>query len=253
MTISQHISRRYDEELEAVRNHVLAMGGLIEQQIDTAMMALAEGDSALAEKVEEMDHQVNAHEVAIDEQCSRILARRQPAASDLRLVIAIIKTITDLERIGDESERIAQQAVIMSEFGELTESDLLDLERLAQRVKKMVHTGLDAFARVDAEEALRMARKDKKVDREYEGLIRKSITYMMEDPRTIRRELAVLWCARALERIGDHAKNMAEYIVYLVHGKDVRHLGLKGMEREVHGLATEEPSPASVSPSSAAK
>ena len=235
--MNQHISHRYDEELEAVRNRVLAMGGLVERQIDTAMLALVEGDSALAEQVENMDHEVNSHEVAIDEQCSRILARRQPAAGDLRLVIAIIKTITDLERIGDESERIAKQAVAMSEFGELTDPDIMDLERLGGRVKKMVHTGLDAFARLDAEEALRMARKDKKVDREYEGLMRKSITYMMEDPRTIRRELAVLWCARALERIGDHAKNMAEYIVFLVHGKDVRHLGLKGMEREVHGGA----------------
>jgi len=235
MTISQHISHRYDEELEAVRNHVLTMGQLVERQIEAAMKGLAVGDPTVAERIEVMDHEVNAHEVAIDEQCSRILARRQPAASDLRLIIAIIKTITDLERIGDEAERIAKQAVAMHEHGEIAEGDLIELEGMAQRVVKMIRTGLEAFSQLDAEGALRMARKDKKVDREYEGLIRKSITYMMEDPRTIRRELAVLWCARALERIGDHAKNMAEYIVFLVHGKDVRHLGLQGMEREIRG------------------
>ncbi|MGH8427801.1 MAG: phosphate signaling complex protein PhoU [Gammaproteobacteria bacterium] len=235
MDEAQHISHRYDSELKAVQDRVLTMGELIERQIDIALAALVAGDHALAEQVTQMDHEVNAHEVAIDEQCTRILARHQPAARDLRLIIAIIKTITDLERIGDEAERIARQAVMMTEFGDMLESELTDLEALGQRVKKMLHIGLDAFARLDAEAALRMARKDKKVDREYEGLIRKSITYMMEDPRTIRRELAVLWCARALERIGDHAKNMAEYVVFLVHGKDVRHLGLKGMEREVHG------------------
>lgn len=235
MTKSEHISQRYNDELEGVRNHVLAMGGAVERQIDTALLALAEGDSALAEKVETMDHEVNAHEVAIDEQCSLILVRRQPAARDLRLIVAIIKTITDLERIGDESESVARQAVVMSDAGDLVDADLLDLEHMGQRVKKMVHNCLNAFARLDAEAALKVARKDRKVDQEYEGLIRKSITYMMEDPRTIRRELAVLWCARSLERIGDHAKNIAEYIVYLVHGKDVRHLGLKRMEREVHG------------------
>ncbi len=244
MTISQHISHRYDEELEAVRNHVLSMGQLVEGQIETAMKGLVAGDPTIAERVEAMDHEVNAQEVAIDEQCSRILARRQPAASDLRLIIAIIKTITDLERIGDEAERIAKQAVTMHEHGEVAEGDLIELEGMAQRVIKMIQTGLEAFSRLDAEAALRMARKDKKVDREYEGLMRKSITYMMEDPRTIRRELAVLWCARALERIGDHAKNMAEYIVFLVHGKDVRHLGLRGMEREVRGSTTAGKQPA---------
>lgn len=234
MEQSQHISQRYDDELRAVHDRVFVMGGLIERQIDTALEALVTGNHALAEEVVRMDHEVNAHEVGIDEQCSRILVRRQPAARDLRLIIAIIKTITDLERIGDEAERIAREGVMLNELGNTSESELMDLEALGQRVKKMVHNGLDAFAQLDAEAALRVARKDKKVDREYEGLIRKSITYMMEDPRTIRRELSVLWCARALERMGDHAKNMAEYVVFLVYGKDVRHLGLKGMEREVH-------------------
>lgn len=231
----QHISHRYDKELKAVQDHVLVMGELVERQLDTALEAVAEGEPELVGKVEQMDHEVNAHEVAIDEQCSRILVRRQPAARDLRLIIAIIKTITDLERIGDEAERIARQAISMHEAGELDESELMSLEDLGRRVKKMIRSGLEAFRELDAEAALSVARKDKKVDREYEGLIRKSITYMMEDPRTIRRELSVLWCARALERMGDHAKNMAEYIVFLVYGKDVRHLGLKGMEREVRG------------------
>lgn len=231
---SQHISQRYDEELRAVHDRVLVMGKLIERQIDIAFEALVSGNHELAGEVVRMDHEVNAHEVGIDEQCTRILARRQPAARDLRLIIAIIKTITDLERIGDEAERVAQQGVAMSELDNTSESELIDLDTLGQRVKKMLHNGLDAFARLDAEAALQVARKDKKVDREYEGLIRKAITYMMEDPRTIRRELSVLWSARALERMGDHIKNMAEYIVFLVYGRDVRHLGLKGMEREVH-------------------
>ena len=232
MTRSQHISHRYDEELEAVRNRVLGMGQLVENQIEGAMKGLADGDPSIAERVEAMDHEVNAHEVAIDEQCSRILARRQPAASDLRLIIAIIKTITDLERIGDEAERIAKQAVAMQEHGELKEGDLIELEGMAQRVKKMIRIGLDAFSRLDAEEALRMARKDKKVDREYEGLIRKSITYMMEDPRAIPRALDVMWSARSLERIGDRSRNICEYVIYLVKGKDVRHTSLERMEQE---------------------
>lgn len=233
--MSEHISQRYDDELESVRNHVLTMGGLIEQQLQLALDSLSNGDSAIAEKVEVMDQEVNGHEVAIDEECSRILVRRQPAARDLRLVMAVIKTITDLERIGDEAQRVAHQAMIMSDSGDLMNADLVELEHMGLRVQKMVHRGLDAFARLDDEAALKVARKDRKVDHEYEGLVRKSLTYMMEDPRTIRRELAVLWCARALERIGDHAKNMAEYTIYLVHGKDVRHIGLKRMELEVHG------------------
>lgn len=237
---TQHISHRYDAELEGVRNHVLQMGGLVERQIDTALTALMEGDSAMAERVADMDHEVNAHEVSIDEQCGRILVRRQPAASDLRLIIAIIKTITDLERIGDEAERVALQALQIISAGDNDSASLLDIEKMGQRVARMVHAALDAFARLDAEAAVKAARKDKKVDREYEGLIRKAITYMLEDPRTIRRELAVLWCARALERIGDHAKNIAEYIVFLVYGKDVRHIGLKGMEREVHHRLSSE-------------
>ncbi|MGH8273766.1 MAG: phosphate signaling complex protein PhoU [Gammaproteobacteria bacterium] len=235
MDETQHISHRYDKELKAVHDRVLVMGELVERQLDTALEAVAKGERELVEKVEQLDHEVNSHEVGIDEQCSRILVRRQPAARDLRLIIAIIKTITDLERIGDEAERIARQAISMHESGGLAESELMDLEDLGRRVKKMIRSGLEAFMELDAEAALQVARKDKKVDREYEGLIRKSITYMMEDPRTIRRELSVLWCARALERMGDHAKNMAEYTVFLVYGKDVRHLGLKGMEREVRG------------------
>lgn len=240
MVDARHISHRYDRELNEVHQHVLDMGELIEHQMETALEALVTGETALTEKVIDMDHEVNAHEVEIDEECTRILVRRQPAARDLRLVIAIIKTITDLERIGDQIERMSRQAVTIHDSGQADASELQDLEALGQRSRKMLHRGLDAFAGLDAEAALRVARKDKKVDRDYEGLMRKSITYMMEDPRLIRRELSVLWCARAMERVGDHVKNMAEYIVFLVYGKDVRHLGLKGMEREVRGEDNEE-------------
>lgn len=235
-----HISHRYDRELNSAHQHVLDMGRLIERQMDRALEAVLSGAPELTKEVIEMDHEVNASEVEIDEECTRILVRRQPAARDLRLIIAIIKTITDLERIGDQTERVARQALAMHAAAQVSESELMDLENLGRRAKKMLHRGLGAFESLDAEAALRVARKDKKVDREYEGLMRKSMTYMMEDPRMIRRELSVLWCARAMERMGDHVKNMAEYIVFLVFGKDVRHLGLKGMEREVRGDGEED-------------
>ena len=233
-SIGHHISQQFNAELNDVRNRVLNMGGLVEQQIGDAIEALNEGDSALAERVIKTDVDVNSMEVAVDEECSRILARRQPAASDLRLIVAIIKTITDLERIGDQAERIARMALRLSR----SPSDHLrhvDLVGMGGQVRKMLRDTLDAFARMDPEVALTVARSDQKVDKEYEALMRQLITYMMEDPRSITHALDLMWSARALERIGDHAGNICEYIIYLVKGKDVRHTSIEQMEKEVLG------------------
>ena len=232
LKLDQHISQRFNEELEEIRNHVMTMGGMVEQQIASAIEALVEGDSELGQRVVRDDHKVNNLEVRIDEECNRILARRQPAASDLRLVVAIMKTITDLERVGDEAEKIGFLATRLAE-AERPGNAYSELEHLGNHVRNMLRTALDAFARMNPDAAVEVAREDSKVDREYEAIIRQCITFMMEDPRTIRRVLDVIWCARALERIGDHAKNICEYVIYLVHGKDVRHIDIEDMEREI--------------------
>lgn len=229
-----HISSAFNAELEDVRQRVLAMGGLVEQQIIDATRALMELDAELANQVFETDDKVDQFELYIDDECSRILARRQPTASDLRLVYAVIKTITDLERIGDESHKIAKMAVDLS-TQERMQENMMETQHLSRLVSKMVRDALDAFARMDAESALAVVREDANIDREYEALLRQCITYMMEEPRTIRRVMDLIWCVRALERIGDHAKNIAEYVIYFVKGKDVRHSSLEDMEREVLG------------------
>jgi phosphate transport system protein len=234
LSYKSHISSQYNEELEDVRQRVLAMGGLVEQQIVDATRALMENDGILGEEVSRNDFKVNQLEVLIDEECSGILARRQPTAGDLRLVYAVIKTITDLERIGDEAEKIARMAVdLASQDG--SGAPLVEVGHLSRHVSQMVRDGLDAFARMDADAALAVAREDMAVDREYEALMRQCITFMMEDPRTIRRVMDIIWSVRSLERIGDHARNIAEYVIYFVKGKDVRHIGLEAMEREVKG------------------
>jgi len=232
--LSHHISRRFNEDLERVRGQMLSMGGFVEQQLQNAITALVEGDSTLAESVAQEDHKVNRMEVSIDEECSRILATRAPAAGDLRLVVAIIKTITDLERIGDEGEKIGYIASRLASM-ERPLDKYREIKHLARLVSDMVHEALDAFARMDVDAALKIARQDRLVDEEYEAIQRQSITFMMEDPRTIRRHLDVMWIVRALERIGDHAKNIAEYVIYMVHGTDVRHISLEDVERELQG------------------
>jgi phosphate transport system protein len=237
--LSHHTSRRFNEDLERVRAKVLAMGGFVEEQLSRALTALVEGDSALGKAVANQDYKVNGMEVAIDEECSRILATRAPAAGDLRMVVATIKTITDLERIGDECEKIANIAARLANE-ERPADRYREVKHLGRTVQLMVHNMLDACARLDSGLALETARDDRAVDDEYESIQRQCITFMMEDPRTIRRALEVMWIVRSLERIGDHAKNICEYIIYMVHGKDVRHTSLESVEQELKARAVRE-------------
>ncbi len=230
---SQHISQKFDQEMESLRNKVLKMGGLVEQQIQGAITALQDTNAQGAEKIILNDHKVNALEVNIDEACTQILARRQPAASDLRMVIAVIKTITDLERIGDEAEKIAKMALSLAEEDAGFSSRYAGIRHLSGQVQRMVHDVLDAYARLDVDAAIKVVRDDEIADKEYHDLMRMLITYMMEDPRKISEVLDVIWAARALERIGDHAKNIGEYVIYLVKGKDIRHLDLDIVEKDI--------------------
>ncbi len=230
--LTHHISSRYNEELEKLRNSVLEMGGLVERQLSQAVGGITEPDLRLIVRVAQEELHVNQLERQIDEDCNRILATRSPTASDLRLIITILKTITDLERIGDEGEKIAAIAARLA-TRERSQSRYRELRNLGELVIGMVHDTLDAFARFDTTLALEVLRRDRTVDEEYESIHRQNITFMMEDPRTIRRALDVMWVVRSLERIGDHAKNICEYLIYLVHGKDVRHTRIEDIEREL--------------------
>ena len=221
--VTGHISKRFDQELEDIRNQVLSMGGLVETQVNNGIRALVESDSQIAESVVNNDHKVNRMEVDIDERCVQILARRQPAAGDLRLVVAIIKTITDLERIGDQAEKLGRNQLELMQNG-VGMPTFVQLEHLGEHVSRMLHSALDAFARMNVDDAMKAIAMDDKVNAEFEALSRELITHMMEDPRTIRSAIRISWSARALERIGDHAKNICEYVVFLVLGKDVRHI-----------------------------
>ena len=220
--LGDHISRRFNQDIEELRNSVLAMGGLVETQLSRAIAAIVSGDSELGLKVAHDDYKVNNLEVNIDEECSRILATRSPAAGDLRLIVAIIKTITDLERIGDEAEKIGFLASRLAAMDRPTDS-YRELKNLGNHVSHMLRDAMNAFARLDVKEAFEVVREDERVDEEYESIQRQCITFMMEDPRSIKRVMNVTWAARSLERIGDHAKNICEYVIYMVQGKDVRH------------------------------
>ncbi|HHZ8340453.1 TPA: phosphate signaling complex protein PhoU [Pseudomonas aeruginosa] len=231
-SLTHHISQQFNAELEDVRSQLLAMGGLVEKQVNDAVNALIDADSGLAQQVREIDDQINQMERNIDEECVRILARRQPAASDLRLIISISKSVIDLERIGDEASKVARRAIQLCEEGE-SPRGYVEVRHIGSQVQKMVQEALDAFARFDADLALSVAQYDKTVDREYKTALRELVTYMMEDPRAISRVLNIIWALRSLERIGDHARNIAELVIYLVRGTDVRHIGLTRMKEEV--------------------
>ncbi len=217
-----HISKRYNKDIEELRSSVLSMGGLVETQLQLAITAIVSGDSELGIQVANDDYKVNKLEVSIDEECSRILAMRAPAAGDLRLIVAIIKTITDLERIGDEAEKIGFLASRLAAMDRPSDS-YRELKNLGTHVLHMLRDAMNAFARLDVQEALEVVREDDRADEEYEAIQRQCITFMMEDPRSIKRVMNVTWAARSLERIGDHAKNICEYVIYMVQGRDVRH------------------------------
>lgn len=231
-TLGHHISSRFDEDLERLRARILQMGGLVERQLDQAVAGLVDGDPRVSELVLAEEREVNELERTIDEDCGRILATRAPTAGDLRLVIGILKTATDLERIGDEGEKVAMLAARLAGM-ERPANKYRELRHLGSLVASMVRDTLDAFARHDAEAAFAVARRDRVVDEEYEAIQRQNITFMMEDPRAIRRALDIMWAVRSLERIGDHAKNICEYVIYMVHGRDVRHTRLDDVEQEL--------------------
>ena len=233
MTSSDHISRQFDAELEAIRANVLQMGGLVENQIKSAVESLISGDVALMTRVIADDHRVNAMEVKIDENCSQVIARRQPTAGDLRLIMAVVKTITDLERIGDEAEKIARMAKLLSQKNTLNLPRYHEIKHAADLALDMLRQSLDAFARLDVAMAAQVVRQDEKVDEEFRAIMRYLITFMMEDPRTISTSLEILFVAKAIERIGDHAKNMSEYVIYMVKGRDVRHVTADEIDREI--------------------
>lgn len=226
MELGQHISQRYNEELEDIRSKVLKMGGMVELQAENAVKSLLNHDRELAKVVSLADNKINEMEMEIDEDCIRVIARRQPTARDLRLVIAVSKVITDLERIGDEAEKIALYSKKLAKKRATTGMHA-DLAHLSELVLTILHDSLDAFARMDADQAVKILGSDKQVNLEFDNLSRLSITFMMEDPRHIKGTLRVNWCARSLERIAEHAQNICEYVIFLVKGKDVRHTSLE--------------------------
>lgn len=228
---SQHISRQFNTELEELKTQLMAMGGLVEKQIQDAIEALLESDSRLAERVRDNDEKVNEMQLQIDEECTRVLARRQPAASDLRLVIAVIRATSDLERIGDEARKIARNALTVMESGHGNKG-LVEVRHISEHVRRMVRDSLTAFARLDTRLALSVVREDDAVDDEYASAMRSLVTFMMEDPRSITSILSVVWILRALERIGDHADNVAEHVIYLVKGLDIRHTATEELDDE---------------------
>lgn len=232
LNLGQHISQQFNEELEDVRGKVLQMGGIVEEQVQRAVTALVSGDPELARQVVGDDMRVNALEVEIDEECTRIVALRQPAASDLRLVMAVIKTITDLERIGDEAKRVAKM-VVQEADGSMRSEVRQEIEHMGSLVRRQLGMVLDAFARTDVDTAVEVAKADNKVDDKYASITRHLMTYMAEDASTIPSILNILWAARAMERMGDRCENIAEYVFYLVHGRDIRHIDFDEALQEI--------------------
>ncbi len=226
----KHLSTQFDSELNAVSTRVMDLGGLVESQIRQAIYALSQFSVEVAQQVVEVEVRVNAMEIDIDRELSSIIARRQPTARDLRLLIAISKTTANLERVGDEANKIARMAMSIINSGSARSLPTLDLRVAADLASGLLRKALDAFARLDTAAAVNILKEDDLIDQEFDGFVRKLITYMMEDPRTISASLDLLFIAKAIERIGDHAKNIAELIIYIVKGEDVRHTSMEEIE-----------------------
>jgi len=240
MENGDHILQSYDQELEDIRSKALEMGGLVEKQVSNAIIAVLERDTALGEHVAASDDEINELEVTIDEECASIIARRQPAAGDLRLLLSIIKITTDLERIGDEAEKIGLYA---SQLGTHTVNQGMSaqLEHLGTLAHNLLKLALDAFARMDDEQAMDVARKSRSIGKEFDDLSRVLITHMMDDTRNIKNALRVVWCARAFERIGNHSTNICEFVIYRVKGKDIRHTSLKKIRKKLYPDMAKDP------------
>ena len=223
MNETQHVSSQFDEELSRLRTHVLQMGGLVETQVSAAIEAYSTGEVASVKSIVDTDRKVNDLEKAIDDDCAHIIAKRQPTASDLRLILGISKIVTDLERAGDEAKKIAKGVRRIYENGHLPAQYGVGIRHLAEAALVMIRRALDAFARLDTPQAADVIKADSDVDAEFKSIIRQLITHMMEDPRTITTSIDIIWIARAIERIGDHAKNISEQVVYVVEGRDIRH------------------------------
>jgi phosphate transport system protein len=231
--MTEHISKQYDQDLEAIRSRMMQMGGLVEAQIRMAVDGYLDGNLERIEQVIAADAKVNELEIAIDDDLRHVIVRRQPAASDLRLIMAVSKTVTDLERIGDEAAKIARMAKeIHTAAAKMTRPRLATMSHVSEISIGMLRKSLDAFARLDAAAAARVIGEDAAIDTEFRAILRQLVTFMMEDPRTISTSLHIVWVAKAFERIGDHAKNIAEQVIYIVKGRDVRHAPLAEVERE---------------------
>ncbi|WP_250461665.1 phosphate signaling complex protein PhoU [Microbulbifer litoralis] len=222
MHFDQHISRQFNEDLESIKTEMLEMGGMVTRQVADAVESLANADSELAEKVLRVEEEIDRREMALDEHATLIIAKRQPAASDLRMVMSVIRIARDLERVGDEAGKIAKMAIALTDEG-TSPRGYTEIRHIASAVRRMLNDSLDAYTRFDVQSAMRTLAEDEQVDMDYRTAVREMITYMMEDPRSISRVMNVLWTLRSLERIGDHAKNICEQVVYLVEGTDIRH------------------------------
>jgi phosphate transport system protein len=229
LNLDQHISRQFNQDLEEIKTQMLEMGGRVERQLTNAVRALETADSRLADQVMVEEERIDELERTIDENCTTLIALRQPAATDLRMVMVVAKSIRDLERIGDEARKIAKMAIVLSVDG-ASPRGYVEVRHIANSVCEMLNDSLDAFMRFDSKAAIITMAKDMQIDRDYNSALRELITYMMEDPRSISRVINILWVLRALERIGDHAKNICEHVVYLVEGKDIRHGHLSDVE-----------------------
>jgi phosphate transport system protein len=225
MPNSEHTSKQFDADLEDIRSRVLQMGGVVEAQITAAIEGFSTGSEILISRVIDTERRVNSFEKEIDDACVHVVARRQPAASDLRLIMSVSKVVTDLERVGDEAEKVARMARQIYGRGALTIPRSIDVRQTGDKAALMLRRVLDALARLDADEAAKIIAEDRLIDTEFRAIVRQLITYMMEDPRTISTALDIVWIAKAIERVGDHAKNIAEQVIYIVHGTDVRHTG----------------------------